>query len=280
SRPRVTPSSHALTRASRSAAVGERGSPVPVTAGAVQEVDCVTAGDNAISPNRSGNDEATSIPRSAMISKTTNVAATPQTIATNAIACRTRDTNGRAAGGAIFGCRHYTPPSRRGLRDRHPAGPAYLHCRRVHSRRRAALVARVALVSAVRAPADARSQGGHHRSARRIPPAADAPGVDGGGRAERFVADRGAGRDDDAHASWSPRVGTRHPCVLPGRRRIRSGHHDAEIRAGITAAATRRVARRLVGEHLADRADAHRIARPRSAARRAADVAVSGRRRD
>ena len=41
----------------------------------------------------------------------------------------------------------------------------------------------------------------------------------------------------------------------------------------------RRVACRLVGEHLADCADARRIARPRSAEERAARVAISGRRR-
>src|SRR5690349_24186842 len=101
------------------------------------------------------------------MSNTTNVAATPHTIARNTIRLRARDANRRAVRSAIRFA-HYTGSStRKEAHDQHPARAAPLHLRRLDVRCGAALVVGAAVVSPFGEPADARSDAGSGRSARR-----------------------------------------------------------------------------------------------------------------
>src|SRR5688572_10549862 len=107
------------------------------------------------------------MPRSDTISNATNVVATPQTIATNAIAFRTRDARERAGPAATLKSSHIYSPfpeEKGGTRDGSSAGSARLRVRRVDPRRGVSLVAGVALVPAFGAKADARARPGRCHS--------------------------------------------------------------------------------------------------------------------
>src|SRR3954464_7568720 len=97
-----------------------------------------------------------------------NVVAMPHTIATNAITFRTRDANGRVEGALIGDLPALYCQSRPSTDDRHPARSADLHLRRLDSRRRAAVVARVALVPPIGPAADAGTGVAIERSGGRI----------------------------------------------------------------------------------------------------------------
>src|SRR3954467_5688261 len=98
-----------------------------------------------------------------------NVVAMPHTIATNAITFRTRDANGRVEGALIGDLPALYCQSRPSTDDRYPARSADLHLRRLDSRRRAAVVARVALVPPIGPAADARTGVVVGRSGGQIP---------------------------------------------------------------------------------------------------------------